>query len=231
MIAPLFLGLLSSLHCVGMCGPIALALPVHQMPIRRKIGSIILYHLGRITTYVFLGMLFGLLGKGLFIAGMQQNLSIILGITLIISVLFFRSKLFKTNLFAQTKIFTKLKQSFGAFFRERNPFSFLMIGILNGFLPCAMVYMALFGALSTQGLLYGALFMFLYGLGTIPLLNLVVWIGQKITPTQKQKLQKIIPIFLVVIGIFLIIRGLGMDIPYLSPSTLQLFITGNPQCF
>lgn len=92
MIIPLLLGLLGSLHCVAMCGPIALALPVHQFNTTKKTASILLYHLGRISVYIVLGVVFGTVGKGLFIAGFQQNVSIILGILLILGVLFFNEK-------------------------------------------------------------------------------------------------------------------------------------------
>ena len=89
MIAPLLLGLLASLHCIGMCGPIAFALPVHQLSFTKKTASIIAYHSGRVFTYTALGLLFGSIGKGLFIAGLQQKLSIILGGILIIGVVFY----------------------------------------------------------------------------------------------------------------------------------------------
>ena len=105
------------------------------------------------------------------------------------------------------------------------------MGMLNGLLPCAMIYMALFGATATQGSLYGGLFMLWYGLGTIPLLTLLVWVGNWVNKNFKNKLQKAVPVFLIFTGCLLIVRGLDLDIPYVSPSSLQLFISGNPQCF
>lgn len=232
MIIPLLLGLFGSMHCVAMCGPIALALPVHQFNTTKKTAAILLYHFGRISVYVLLGIIFGTLGKGLFIAGLQQNVSIILGVLLIIGVLFFNEKrLQNVVLSSNSKWYLKFKNSFGTYIRKKTLASFVVMGMLNGLLPCAMIYMALFGATATQGSLYGGLFMFWYGLGTIPLLTLLVWMGNWINRNFKNKLQKAVPVFLFFTGCLLIVRGLGLDIPYLSPSSLQLFISGNPQCF
>lgn len=232
MIIPLLLGLLSSLHCVAMCGPIALALPVHHLNTTKKTLYILLYHLGRIGMYFLLGCLFGALGKGLFLAGFQQNVSIVLGILLILSVLLFKEKhIEKYVINNNSKWYLKLKNSFGAQLKKRTASSFIVLGALNGLLPCAMIYMALFGATATQGAFYGGWFMFCYGLGTIPLLTAVVWVSQWVNHYFKNKFKKLVPVFLCFTGILLIVRGLGLDIPYISPNTLQLFITGNPQCF
>lgn len=231
MIIPLLLGLFSSLHCVGMCGPIALALPVHQFDITKKTTCIIIYHLGRILMYALLGVAFGTIGKGLFIAGFHQNVSVILGVLLILGVLFFNESKIQNSIYTNSKWFVKVKGYFGTFIRKKTLSSFFVLGVLNGLLPCAMIYMALFGATATQGSLHGALFMFWFGLGTIPLLTAVVWMSQWVNKHFKNKMNKIVPTFLILTGVLLIVRGLGLDIPFLSPSTLQLFISGNPQCF
>jgi len=232
MIAPLLLGLIASVHCAAMCGPLALALPVHRMSPARKTVSLLLYHMGRIMVYVALGGLFGTLGKGLFLAGFQQNVSVVAGILLIAGVLMFNEKRLGGFLAAKgAGGYLRFKNAFGAQLRKKNAASFAILGMLNGLLPCAMIYMALFGATATQGALYGGLFMLWYGLGTVPLLTTIVWAGQWLGRYRAQQLQKFAPVFLVFMGVFLIVRGLGLDIPYVSPATLQLFITGNPQCF
>lgn len=230
MIVPLLLGLFSSLHCVGMCGPIALALPVHQFSITKKTLCIIAYHLGRITTYALLGMLFGLLGNGLFIAGLHQNVSIVLGVLLILGVLFFNESQIQSKFYSNSRAYIKFKSYFARFIKKKSLDAFLALGLLNGLLPCAMVYMALFGATATQGALYGALFMLWFGIGTIPLMTAVIWFSQWVSKYFKNKIKKLVPVLLVFTGVLLIVRGLGLDIPFLSPATLQLFITGNPQC-
>lgn len=232
MIIPLMLGLLSSIHCVAMCGPIALALPVHQFNTTKKTLALLLYHLGRILVYVLLGILFGTIGKGLFLAGFHQYVSIILGIALILGVLFFNEKKLQQMLLkSNAKWYFKFKGVFSSYIQRKTNTSFVVLGMLNGLLPCAMIYMALFGATATQGSFQGGGFMFFYGLGTIPLLTLIVCFGNFISKKISNKWQNIIPVFLIFTGCLLIIRGLALDIPYLSPTSLQLFITGNPQCF
>ena len=125
MIIPLLLGLLGSLHCVAMCGPIALALPVHQFNTTKKTASILLYHLGRISVYIVLGVVFGTVGKGLFIAGFQQNVSIILGILLILGVLFFNEKKMQNLVLSpNSKAYIKFKNTFGTYIRKKTPVSF-----------------------------------------------------------------------------------------------------------
>lgn len=231
MIIPLLLGLLSSLHCVAMCGPIALALPVHHLPARQKVQKILVYHFGRISTYVLLGGLFGALGKGLFIAGFQQNVSIVLGVLLILFVLFFKERYLSSKFLIHSKAYLKFKKLFGSFLQKKTTGAFFVLGFLNGLLPCAMIYTALFGATATQGTLYGGWFMLWYGLGTLPLLLAVVWVGQWARQSFQKKIQKVTSVFLILTGLLLIVRGSGMDIPLVSPTTLQLFITRNPHCF
>lgn len=230
MIIPLMLGLLSSLHCVAMCGPIALSLPVHQFKSSKKTLAIILYHLGRLLVYVCLGLIFGAIGKGLFIAGLQQKLSIVLGVLLIV-VVFLNENKFQNNILSNGKWYIKFKSLFGNYIQKRTLSSFLVLGMLNGLLPCAMIYMALFGATATQGTFYGGMFMFWFGLGTMPLLTLIISMRDVINSFFKKKLQRVVPFFLMITGLLLILRGLDLDVPYLSPSSLQLFISANPQCF
>ena len=87
VLAAISLGLLGSFHCIGMCGPIALALPVHQYSPFKKYLGIFLYNVGRVTTYTFLGIVFGLLGQSFFLGGFQQILSITIGVLLLLSVI------------------------------------------------------------------------------------------------------------------------------------------------
>ena len=77
-------GLISSLHCIGMCGPIAMMLPVDHKAPSKKALQVLIYHLGRLTSYGILGLVFGLLGRGFYMAGIQQQLSIAVGIGMIV---------------------------------------------------------------------------------------------------------------------------------------------------
>lgn len=227
----LILGLVSSLHCMGMCGPIAMMLPVDRSNPTRKTLQIILYHTGRLISYGALGLIFGLIGRSLYLAGIQQTLSIIIGI-FIISVALIPERIFARYNFSKPiyKLISKVKTLLGQQFRNKSNTSIFTIGLLNGLLPCAMVYVALFGALSMQSIEFGFLYMVLYGLGTIPLMSLVVYFSTFIKNHLPKNLSRIIPYVTVCIGLLFIIRGLGLDIPYVSPSKLQLFISARANC-
>ncbi|KRD10006.1 hypothetical protein ASE21_09795 [Flavobacterium sp. Root901] len=225
------LGLISSLHCVGMCGPIAMMLPVDHQNEIKKVTQIITYHLGRLTAYSTIGLIFGLLGRGFFLAGIQQKMSIFIGIAMILIVLI-PEKVFAAYNFSKPvyKIISNIKSSLGKQFKKKSYKSLFTIGILNGFLPCGLVYAALFGAIAMQSAGFGVLYMLLYGLGTIPLMTIVVYIHSVLKLPFRNKIQKAIPYVAVIIGILFILRGLGLGIPYLSPSNMSLFVQQTPNC-
>ncbi len=227
----LLFGLISSLHCIGMCGPIALMLPVDRNNPTKRALQIVTYHIGRLTAYGSLGLLFGLLGKGFFMAGMQQQLSIIAGVLMIV-VIVIPEKIFARYNFSKPvyKIISAIKTSLGNQFKNRSYKSFFTIGLLNGYLPCGIVYVALFGAIAMENEWLGVLYMLLFGLGTIPLMTGMVYISKFLTLPLRNKLQKVIPIVTIFIGFLFIIRGLGLNIPYISPSNLSLFVQSTPNC-
>lgn len=224
-------GLLSSLHCVGMCGPIAMMLPVDRNNQAKKVSQIITYHLGRLFSYSTIGFVFGLVGKGFFMAGIQQQLSISIGV-LIILVILMPGKLFSKYNFSKPalKIISKIKTTLGSQFKNKSYRSLFTIGLLNGFLPCGMVYVALFGAIAMQSVGYGVLYMLLFGLGTIPLMSIVVIFTTVLNVSVRNKIQKAIPYVGVAIGMLFILRGLGLGIPYVSPSSFSLFVQEKPNC-
>jgi len=219
LVSALILGLLGSLHCVGMCGPIAFMLPVDRSNSFRKISQIGLYHFGRLMAYSIIGLVFGLVGKSLYIFGIQQQLSIIIGILMILVILLPQRAFGKYNLTKPLyKLISKVKTSLGKALKKKTADTFLTIGFLNGFLPCGLVYMAVFGAVATGSLSEGSLYMVLFGLGTIPLMTTAIYLGKFLNSTIKQRIQKAIPVFVVLIGLLFILRGLGLGIPYLSPA-------------
>jgi sulfite exporter TauE/SafE len=227
----IILGLISSFHCIGMCGPIAMMLPVARNNPAKKTTQIFTYHLGRLTAYSSLGLLFGLLGKGLFIAGLQQQLSIIVGLLMIL-VAVVPEKVFARYNFSRPvyKVISNVKSSLGKQFKNKSYKSLFTIGLLNGYLPCGMVYVALFGAIAMQSVSLGTFYMFLFGLGTIPIMSAVVYIANFITPKTRNTIQKAIPILTILIGMLFIVRGLGLDIPYISPSNMSLFVQPEANC-
>ena len=227
----LIFGLISSFHCIGMCGPIAMMLPVDHKNPTKKALQILTYQLGRLTAYSTLGLLFGLMGRGLFLAGMQQRMSIAVGIMMIGMVLI-PERIFAKYNFSKPvyKLISKVKTSLGSQFKRKTPDALFTIGLLNGFLPCGLVYAALFGAIAMQNVGLGITYMFLYGLGTIPLMSAVVYVSNFLTVPFRNKLQKIIPIVTVIIGTLFILRGMGLGIAYVSPSSLNLFVQANANC-
>lgn len=226
-----FFGLISSLHCIGMCGPIAMMLPVDINNPTKKVIQITTYHLGRLTAYATIGLLFGLLGKGFFLAGIQQKIAIFIGIAMIAVVLIPEKSFNKYNFSKPVfKIISKIKTALGSQFKNKSYKSLFMIGLLNGFLPCGMVYVALFGAIAMQSASLGILYMVLFGLGTIPLMSSVVYLHSFFSVSVRNKIQKAIPYAAIIIGILFILRGLGLGIPYISPSNMSLFVQANPNC-
>lgn len=222
---------MGSLHCVGMCGPIAFMLPVDRSNNVKKFGQIFIYHFGRLLAYGIIGLVFGLLGKGLYVFGMQQKLSIVIGVLMIIIVAI-PYKTFNKYNFSKPiyKIISKVKNRLGQELKKKTPDTFLTIGFLNGFLPCGLVYMALFGAIAMGSAAEGSLFMVLFGLGTIPLMTATVYFSNFLKGKVRKKVQKSIPIFVMIIGALFIVRGLGLGIPYISPKPVVEIASSAMEC-
>ena len=218
ILAAFLVGLVGSLHCIGMCGPIAIALPVPDSSNFSFFTGRILYNLGRVVTYSFLGAILGLLGGRIALAGAQQVVSIILGVVIIIAVLL--PQKYK-NYFAQHPVTQKLaqplKENIGVLFRKGTFSAMFLIGILNGFLPCGLVYVALAGAIASGNAISGAAVMILFGLGTVPAMFAATIFGKFINVGIRTKIRKAVPILAIILGIIFVLRGLNLGIPYLSP--------------
>lgn len=224
------LGLAGSFHCMAMCGPIAFALPIGKSSRLKAIFQISLYHLGRISTYAFIGVIFGVMGRGLYLAGFQQRLSILMGVIMIFIVLIPNTVFNKFNLSTSLyKIIGLLKSKLSFYLNQKSLGSLFLIGLFNGFLPCGLVYMALIGSISTGSAIKGSFYMVLFGLGTIPMMTLAFIFGNFMSVTLRNKIQKAIPVFVIIIGILFILRGLGLGIPFISPSDAKLKIPVNPK--
>lgn len=231
LFSALFLGLISSLHCIGMCGPIAMMLPLNRNNPARKAVQQLLYHLGRIVAYGTLGLVFGIMGKGFYLAGLQQYISIIAGIIMITIAIVPEKTVARYNFSKPLyKAISAVKANLGAQFRKRGNKALFMAGLLNGFLPCGLVYAALFGAVAMQSVPGGIMYMALYGAGTIPLMSAVVYTSGFINNNLRGIMAKAVPYAAAFIGILFVVRGLGLDLPHLSPGALSLHITGQPNC-
>ena len=224
-LAAFLLGLLGSFHCIGMCGPIAFMLPVDRSNKVKQFLQILSYHFGRLFTYSLIGLLFGFLGKGFYFFGFQQQLSIAVGVLMILVILL--PKTFQKYNFSKSinKLVMKVKSALGKELKKKGNDTFFTLGFLNGFLPCGLVYMAVFGALTTTNAFLGSLYMFIFGLGTIPLMTVIVYVGNFASGLVRKRIQQLIPYVVVLIGILFVLRGLGLGIPYISPTPVTNLIT------
>lgn len=224
------LGLMSSLHCIGMCGPIALVLPLRRdRPVRRAFG-IGLYHLGRIASYAALGLLFGGLGRGFYLAGLQQKMSLLAGVAMLALVIAGERRISRFFGARWTFGLSQVKRRLGLQLKRPGLSSVFLMGVFNGLLPCGLVYAALFGAIATQHAIGGGFYMALFGVGTAPLLTAVVYGWDFATPYFRNKAQLALPYLLAGVALLFIVRGLGLGIPYLSPSSLNLVIRPEANC-
>lgn len=214
-----FMGLLGSVHCIGMCGPLVMALPISQMNPVQKVLATILYHIGKITTYGLLGVVVGVFGKQIPFYNVQQHLSIVIGSLMLVYVLwvFYLHPKRKLGFLKIDWLQKPIIAALGKLFKQNNVGSFLLIGFLNGLLPCGMIYLALGSAWANQSALQSGLFMVLFGLGTLPALLMVAFGGQLMGFAFRQKIQKAFPYMLFSMGVLLILRGMNLGIPYISP--------------
>ena len=208
------LGLLGSLHCAAMCGPLQLALPLPPGGPGRVIRGRVLYQLGRITTYCLLGVVAGLAGKSLALAGLQRWLSIALGAAILAGWLLSKKMALSTPV---VRLVLRLKTAMGAQLRRRTLRSLTLLGALNGLLPCGLVYVAMAGAVARGTLISGVLFMAAFGLGTTPTLLAISLSGKLLPANVRLKLRAAIPAGVCALAALLILRGLSLGIPCLSP--------------
>lgn len=209
------LGLFGSLHCVGMCGPLAIAFSGGRSNATSSpLVNGLFYNVGRTLTYSLIGVVFGLLGNLLFITQIQKSLSIVIGVLLIITFLFSINIDHVINNSAVGKtLYGSLQQWITKIMSKADNYHPLTLGMVNGLLPCGLVYLALAGALSTGTPVEGFFFMALFGLGTIPML-LGLSVGYNWMPINfRQKLRNVLPYVSLVFGAFMIYRGIVVDAP------------------
>jgi sulfite exporter TauE/SafE len=210
-----FIGLFGSVHCIGMCGPLAFAVPVGQKQWWYIVADKAVYNLGRIVTYSFLGLLIGFIGKQLWIHGLQQGVSLTSGLFIILAGL---SRMFKIRMKDNkwmSKALLPVNKLLNYALQHRS--GHFVVGLLNGFLPCGFVYLALVGALNTPSPLASAQFMFWFGAGTFPLMLLATVSSGFIGMPLRRKINKAMPYLMVCLGFWFVLRGMNLNIPYLSP--------------
>jgi sulfite exporter TauE/SafE len=211
-----FIGLFGSIHCIGMCGPLAFAIPMAENKWWLVVADKILYNFGRIITYTFLGLLIGVIGKQLWVYGLQQGVSLLSGLLIVMAGI---TRLFKIHLsgnkFLSAVMLPVNKLLSYALGHHSGHF---IIGLINGLLPCGFVYLALAGAVNTPSPITAAQFMFWFGAGTFPLMLLATISSGFIGPMVRRRINRVIPYVMVCLGFWFILRGLNLNIPYLSPA-------------
>jgi uncharacterized protein len=221
IIAGFSLGAFGSLHCVGMCGPLAMALPVHHLSKGKKLFAIFLYQVGRVFTYSLMGLIIGLAGRRIYMAGFQQWFSIIMGIVVVILVVqyWILKKYIRPSFF--NAFYNRVQQLMIRFLKSKKTINFLLLGTANGLLPCGMVYVAIAGALTTSQITNSVLFMAFFGLGTLPAMMAISYFGQLFSISIRNNLRKALPALVTLMGVILILRGLNLGIPFISPVLQQ----------
>jgi len=219
IISAFALGLGGSFHCMGMCGPLALSITMPAAAKHPPFLTYSFYFLGKTLTYALMGLIFGFFGQQIVWAGWQQGLAIFSGVVMILLALF---SVVKPAAFHHNVVTEKINQFilplFGKVLQQKSSlFAPFWMGLLNGLLPCGLVYMGLAGAVATAEPLSAALFMFVFGIGTMPVLLLFLLVSGKFGYAFRVYLKKATPVIMSVMGILLILRGLDLGIPYISP--------------
>ena len=231
LIPALSLGILGSFHCLGMCGPIALSVPLRGATGAQRILKALTYNAGRVLTYTIMGFIFGAVGKSFVIAGYQQALSITLGLAMLL-IFFMPAKYAKHLPFTRTAMVfsSRVKSLFGSALRQSSYQSTFVLGFVNGLLPCGLVYLGVAGAIATGDIWKGALFMAAFGAGTLPAMLFIHTASQWVNVSTRSTMRKVIPVFVIVSSCLLVLRGMNLGIPYISPQLSSTDCTKNSCC-
>lgn len=222
------LGLLGSVHCLAMCGPLVLAF---SQP-GKGLGYQLLQQAGRVVGYLFLGYVMGMVGFSFSVFVWQQKISIGVGVLFIlVTFISIFKKRFATSFSGQL-----LSRARAYLMRHtrRVGLKYFLLGVLNAFLPCGLLFTALGVSLAVGSVMDATLYMGMFGLGTFPALLGVSLFGHRLLQFFKGYQRRLIPVLTVGMGLFLIVRGLGFGIPYLSPKynieNQTIECTDTPMC-
>ncbi len=212
-IMALTMGLAGSLHCAGMCGPIMWVMPFQAMHGMKKWLTVALYHMGRISVYAGMGILLYSF-RSSFTPQLQQYISIGAGALLLIAGLMS----FIPGKGMRLPWSNFVRDQLGHFLSKPSPAYMLVAGILNGLLPCGLVYMALAAAINAPSATQAAALMYTFGSGTLPVLISITALKQKLIPPRVAVFRKYLPVVMFFMGSLFILRGMNLGIPYISPA-------------
>lgn len=225
------LGILGSFHCLGMCGPIAMAIPHRSRTKMGAAGESLVYNFGRVTTYTIMGILLGIIGAPLRLAGFQEYVAIITGALMLLFLVIPRKyyTIINSNRIVSPYVL-KIKSLFQEFFKSKSILSLFILGLLNGLLPCGLVYIALAGSFAATGIFESALFMAAFGIGTIPMMASIYFSKNLLSISFRNKMTKAIPYGVAVVAVLMILRGMSLGIPYISPQLPDKVVSGKASC-
>ncbi len=206
---------MGSLHCIGMCGPLVLA----SYSVKKDSGLSLFvhtfsYHAGRIGGYMLLGLIFGLLGTVAVFTDGQRILSITLGTVLVVMAVFSINPdqlISRSDLFG--KVYAAINRILSAIFAGTRNLPTVFSGLLNGFLPCGLVYIALAGSVSIGNAMGAMGFMMFFGLGTIPALLILTVSQQWVSTRIRVSLRRLYPLVSFLMGLYLLYRGIFSKLP------------------
>ena len=223
------LGILGSFHCLGMCGPIAMAIPHRSRTKMGAAGESLVYNFGRVTTYTIMGILLGIIGAPLRLAGFQEYVAIITGALMLLFLVIPRKyyTIINSNRIVSPFVL-KIKSLFQEFFKSKSILSLFILGLLNGLLPCGLVYIA--GSFAATGIFESALFMAAFGIGTIPMMASIYFSKNLLSISLRKKMTKAIPYGVAVVAVLMILRGMSLGIPYVSPQLPDKVVSGQASC-
>ncbi len=210
-----FVGLFGSIHCIGMCGPLMFAVPFTGSARWQLFADRLLYQLGRILSYSLLGAIAGIIGRQVWLSGIQNGLSIVSGVLIVMAGLSRVFKWWAAGSAITAKLMAPLNKLLAYALKHRA--GHFAIGMLNGFLPCGFVYLALVGAVNMNSVGGAAGFMLWFGLGTLPLLYAAAIGAGFVNTTVRTRLNRVVPYFMILLGFWFVARGLELNVPYLSP--------------
>lgn len=229
LLSAILLGLAGSFHCIGMCGPIAMALPLDRRSTGSQILGLFAYNFGRIITYTLLGFLFGFIGFSLQVYRVFQVLSIVFGIILI--VLAWRKAWIRYFEWRKAPVYAWTMKKMGILLQQKGPQALFLLGMLNGILPCGMIFLALGSSLLAPNIWGSAAAMLFFGLGTLPGMFATGFFAHRMGDGFRIRIRAAYPYLMSLIGVLVLFRGADLGIPYLSPKIEQTqqksHITGN----
>lgn len=230
LLSAFVLGFAGSFHCMGMCGPLAISFTMpglQQGGGASRVSVIVLYFVGKTLTYAVLGGLFGFFGQQLILAGFQQALSLVTGIAMILFVLvtLFKPSIFHQNLLTD-KVSNGLIPLFGKLLKNPGKLTPFWLGLLNGLLPCGLVYLGITAAVATGHAATAFVYMLVFGLGTMPVMFAFLLASRQFGYSFRLLVRKAAPVMMLLVGVVLVLRGLHLGIPYISPLPDSLQVLG-----